>query len=379
MEKLANKSAIPFYAQVKELLRAKISSGHYLSTVPLTEVVLAEEFGVSRDTVRRALVELRTDGLLVRLPGRGTFVRSASLSRRRPRRVTIGIVSNFGTHEVPTLYYLRLMNAVHISCEKQNISVKYFRPVEPVGNFIALLRAEKSLDALLLIWIDDPLLLRGIAELSIPSVLLESGEESSNCAFDVVCHSAEVACYEAVSVLLKSGHRDIALFRGDHPNVTNSQRQAGYIRALREFGIPVHGGRDYAMPFSPECAYLTMKRVLTAPPIPTAIFCTGDGLASAVILAALEHGLRIPDDISVVGFGDDGGFNSPPLSTIKIPLEQLGVEAIRVARERVRDRTAPRKKVLLPGVWTARSSHGWPPLVAPQSKISNVEHGKSMP
>ena len=81
------------------------------------------------------------------------------------------------------------------------------------------------------------------------------------------------------------------------------------------------------------------------------LFCSDDEMAAAAMIAALERGIKLPHELSVIGMGGYRVFTSPRLSTVSLPIEQLGSTAVQVLKERLENPTAPIKRVLIPSEW----------------------------
>lgn len=139
----------------------------------------------------------------------------------------------------------------------------------------------------------------------------------------------------AVTHLLNLGHRDIALI-GDLPgealqfNVPGFRR-AGYRQALDDAGVPVRLDYDVAGNFSVDGGHEAMVRLLATPRPPTAVFAMSDEMAIGAIRAVRDHGLRVPEDVSVVGFDDHELAEAVGLTTIRQPVAQIGGLAARAA------------------------------------------------
>ncbi|MGW5658642.1 LacI family DNA-binding transcriptional regulator [Streptomyces sp. NPDC003758] len=135
----------------------------------------------------------------------------------------------------------------------------------------------------------------------------------------------------ATEHLLKLGHRRIAMIEGRHDAVCNTARLHGYQAALSGAGITPdprlvkHGG------FRFQPAHQAALDLFALEDPPTAVFAGNDLEAFGVIEAARVHGLRVPDDVSVVGFDDTAaaGTSAPPLTTIRQPFVEMGRAALR--------------------------------------------------
>lgn len=164
----------------------------------------------------------------------------------------------------------------------------------------------------------------------IPIVLI--GSEMNETSLPLVSNTNRQGAYNATQHLIDLGHRRIA-----HMGLLNEvdvgiSRREGYKAALQDAGLPidntliVEGGNQY----SP--AYENTLGLLDLPEPPTAIFCSNDYSAYGVMDAAKSRGLSIPDNLSIVGFDDEepAARTTPPLTTVSIPLEQIGREASRL-------------------------------------------------
>lgn len=132
----------------------------------------------------------------------------------------------------------------------------------------------------------------------------------------------------AIEYLIDNGHKRIAIIEGKEGFKSSDERKRGYLDALIESNIPLY--KDYALRgnYDSEGGYEAMKKILDLPIVPTAVFCSNDAMAVGAYKAINEKGLRIPQDISVIGF-DDSNFApylSPALTTIKRPIEQMSIE-----------------------------------------------------
>ncbi|MGW8767217.1 LacI family DNA-binding transcriptional regulator [Streptomyces sp. NPDC055815] len=132
--------------------------------------------------------------------------------------------------------------------------------------------------------------------------------------------------------LLDLGHRRIAMISGpDHPFCR--ARFSGYASALAEAGVPVEPGLVVKTHLDREHGIAAARELLCRPDRPTAVFTANDMQAMGVYQAARELGLRIPDDLSVVGFDDVPAvaWMDPPLTTVHQPLAEMATAATELA------------------------------------------------
>ena len=133
--------------------------------------------------------------------------------------------------------------------------------------------------------------------------------------------------------LLELGHRQIAYLGGPAAAVCNQARMQGYRGAMEAAGVPVPDGYARTGRFSYEHGIAGGAALLDLPQPPTAVFAGSDETAVGVIEAARGRDLRVPDDLSVVGFDDTpvARLAAPPLTTVRQPLREMGAVAVRTA------------------------------------------------
>jgi len=142
----------------------------------------------------------------------------------------------------------------------------------------------------------------------------------------------KAGAYEAVTYLIKLGHRRVAYINGPRNAPTAQGRLRGYRDALADNNIAfdpelVEGDR-----FKREDGYKTAKKLLESGRKPTAFFAVTDMVAIGAMQAIKERGLRVPEDISVVGFADNEAVSimEPPLTTVRQPIREMGRAAVRI-------------------------------------------------
>ena len=132
--------------------------------------------------------------------------------------------------------------------------------------------------------------------------------------------------------LIELGHRDIALINGPDDMLCSRARTSGYISALEEAGLPVRRDLIVSGRFEREDGILLGRRLLELDHPPTAIFAASDMSAFGVYESARKLGLRIPEDVSVVGYDDieAAQWVGPPMTTVRQPILEMAEEATRV-------------------------------------------------
>ncbi len=142
----------------------------------------------------------------------------------------------------------------------------------------------------------------------------------------------------ATGHLLSLGHRRIAMLTG-RPDLESAQlRERGYREALRAAGVSVDESLIRLGAYDSEVSLEQARLLLTAPDPPTAVFAANDMSAIATIEVATELGLRVPADLSVVGFDNipESALCAPPLTTVEQPIRKMGERSIELLLSLIR-------------------------------------------
>ena len=165
------------------------------------------------------------------------------------------------------------------------------------------------------------------------------------------------------------GHRKIAHLTGPKQHGNLSDRTRGFMRALQAFKNPVHPIVRYGK-FNFEGGAELTRKLLDAHPDVTAIFAANDVMAFGVVKAALERGLRIPEDLSLIGFDniEFSGIVHPPLTTIHQPKYEMGQAAVEILLRMAKERGKRTAEHRLLGVEMIERSSCQAPLSAPRAR-----------
>ena len=164
--------------------------------------------------------------------------------------------------------------------------------------------------------------------------------------------------YEATKYLIDLGHHRIGFITGTMDLGCSRDRLEGYRTALCESEIPVEPALIQEGDFNQPTGYLAARHLLDLSTPPTAIFASNDVMAFGVMEAVRDRSLRIPEDISIVGFDNipQAEHVSPQLTTIEQPLAEMGHEATRALLTMIREPERPYQRVELPTKLIVRAS-----------------------
>jgi DNA-binding LacI/PurR family transcriptional regulator len=192
-----------------------------------------------------------------------------------------------------------------------------------------------------------------------PVVML--GERSALGVVDHVAVDNVAAAEAATGHLLRRGRRRIAAI-GLQPHLSNQtavQRQEGHRRALAAAGLPADPALEVAVQRLHRAdGAEAVRRMLTPGLAVDALFCFTDHLALGAMRVLADQGLRVPDDVAVVGFDgiEDGAYSVPRLTTIAPDKDALAARALDCLAERMVDRTLPGRDVVVPHGLVVRES-----------------------
>ncbi len=163
---------------------------------------------------------------------------------------------------------------------------------------------------------------------------------------------------EIVAYLLRLGYRRIATISGPMDTVTAQHRRQGYMDALHSRAIIVNPALEIGGDFTEPSGYYAMQRLLQQKP--DAVFAANDLMAIGAMRAIKERGLRIPEDIAIVGFdGIPSSANTdPPLTTVRQPSHHMGVVAAEILIELLQQGEMYKHRVILPTELIVRESCG---------------------
>ncbi|MFK3739621.1 LacI family DNA-binding transcriptional regulator [Massilia sp. TN1-12] len=207
---------------------------------------------------------------------------------------------------------------------------------------------EKRIDGLLLVAssadCERELLMRAG---SVPVIQLERALPGLDA--DAILAGEPGGAVQAAHHLLELGHRDIACVAGPADLPRTIERMTGFLRTMEEAGLPVPPQRIVHAEFTSAGGYAAFNRLLTSDRPPSAIFATSDLMAFGGLWAAREAGVRVPEQLSVMGFDDlDGvGYTSPPLTTVAPPKREMARLALAWLVERIGGSQAPLRHTAL--------------------------------
>ncbi|HWM02207.1 MAG TPA: substrate-binding domain-containing protein [Actinophytocola sp.] len=325
----------------------------------VTIVDVARVAGVSKSTVSRVLDE--------RLPRSGSataervrkvaaelgYVRDPLASGlRRVGTSTVGVVVPHLTDTVMAMVYEEIAAG---AASRGLFAVVATTDDQPETERVAVdSLVRRRVDGLILTTarIDAPTLL-GQNGHAVPHVLAlrTNGTSAASLGDD------RLGAHLATRHLLDLGHRRIGLVCGPPYASSARDRHAGYCNALAESGLPIDDTLLAGDSFSMEAGETAGRTLLDRPDPPTAIFAVNDNTAIGVMAAAHNLGLRIPEDLSLVGYNDIPIVSRlpVPLTTVRVPFQQIALGALDLLHDAGND-NPPRTLIAAPTLIPRRST-----------------------
>jgi LacI family transcriptional regulator len=230
------------------------------------------------------------------------------------------------------------------------------RTASKEANYVANL-AQGMVDGLLLVLPRSPAdYIEALTRRGFPFVLVDHQGTGRTCP--AVGATNWQGAYDATQYLLQLGHTRIGFITGSMDLGCSQDRLAGYRAALRDHRLPARPELEYEGDFLQPDGYAGGSAFLDLAEPPTAIFASNDVMAMGVMDAVRNRGLRIPDDISVVGFDNipQSAVVFPPLTTVEQPLEQMGRAATQMLLRILKRREETMGRMELPTQLVVRSS-----------------------
>jgi LacI family transcriptional regulator len=168
----------------------------------------------------------------------------------------------------------------------------------------------------------------------------------------------KTAAGRVVDYLVQLGHRDIATITGDLKTQAGLDRLDGFVKGMKAHQLPIKEEYLRHGDFSVSSARAASEALLSLPDRPTAVFVGSDDMAIEAINVALEKAVRVPEDLSVVGFDDNpiAAHGRVPLTTVRQPLTDMGRIGLEVLFQQVKSKRRNPTKLLLPTELVERHS-----------------------
>ncbi|WP_165423077.1 GntR family transcriptional regulator [Ktedonosporobacter rubrisoli] len=365
-EKVSWEEDRPLYEQVRQWLLAQVTSGRWSVHQMLPpEVILAAELGISRVTLRRAMKDLVQSGVFTRISGRGTFVArqfAPALEQNRAARPELAsetslvgvlvsstnslFISTILSHLEHAFYergYRMLLASSHGSLSQQSQRL--------------LQLADSGVAGIILYsgsFLHDETI-NTLKRRAVPLVLIDRYYPAIET--HVVSSDHLHGAYIMTEHLLHLGYRRIG-FLLNRPEIVTSTlaRFEGYKAALKDYGIAF----EEELVMRAQIREEPVRKYLQQAEKPAAVFACNDDQAIEFLHVLHTIGLKVPDDIALVGFDDIPLVSrlDPPLTTVAQNIHQIGEAAAQLLIDTIQEKVTAPKTILLPTDLIIRQSCG---------------------
>jgi LacI family transcriptional regulator len=329
-------------AQVEALLRQAVAAGHFPDGRLPTEVELAEQLGVSRETVRLAAEVLQREGLLVKIRRRGTFIRPPVLAL--PARAGSSTLLGYMQADYPAVQgqeeaVTRAISGLMLQGANEEAGRAGFElvvrhaPHPQLGAAFQQLYRRVPLRGVIFASYGEEKLIRRVVGLGLPMLLLDHDLRLPQ--ISSVRDDSFDGARQAVRFLASLGHRRIA-FANWRQTDLNPWRLAGYTQGLRDARLQRRSRNVVHVELTARGASQAVEHLLALAPRPTALYCFNNTLARLAIEELHRRGVRVPLGLSVMG---GGGEELPGLTCHQADWYQVGRTAVQVLLRAVADPT----------------------------------------
>jgi len=315
------KSSQAKHRLVARELRSRIEAGVWQpgESIP-SEQELTKLFGVALMTVRQAIALLAEDGILRRVHGKGTFVKdlprdAARTKTRHPMVFLIPAELRYSD----SYYFPEVMSGFRLVMDQKGY--RFALQSDDLANAASGLEPGTAV-ACLLISRENSSFVERLRDhgLNVLAINHYGGRRSIPCVRGDDASGTE----RALDYLVTLGHQRIGFVLGHPDNLDAEQRLVGFRRGAKKHGL--QDVSEAGSGFSEESGYFAGKQLLSGPERPTALICASDLAAVGAMKAAVDCGLSIPRDVSIVGYGDFSvaRYLTPSLTTVRQDRLSLG-------------------------------------------------------
>lgn len=335
---------------------------------------IARSLGLSVNTVSRALSGKDSVGEQTRARVRAEADRVGYVPNTLARSLVLGSAMTLGLviTNPSNPFYAQLISGIEVRGRSQGYGLLLLVTDESVDN------ERRATEALLQSTVDGAIAVpvqadgahwKRVLGAGVPVVFANRDLPELGCDF-VGIDNAQGA-YDATRHTIAGGARSVWALEEDLPITTIADRVAGFRRAMAEAGLPVTEQsvipvptRRYdsaVLPWQPAEAYQLARELVRRPDRPDAVVAGNDYFTLGLYRALGERGLRVPEDMAVVGYGDHpyAAYLAPPLTTVHLPAQAVGTSAVDLLVSRIRGAGAgaPRKTLVAPEL-VVRASTG---------------------
>ncbi len=345
----------PLYLQIVEDIKFKVEAGKYnIGDSVGSQQYLAQLYNVSLITIKKALSELINQRILYSRVGKGTFVARKLAVPDFTKLITIGlvlrdlntpffssIVESIERHSTERKFNLLLSTSSHHK-EKEETQIRHFRDIGVSGLIIASMsRVYKATS-----------IIQNLHDEGFPYVMV-SYMDDKNINFVGTDH--EYGAFLATEHLIKLGYKKIGHINAEKGNILGEMRLSGFAGALSQYNIFCNDDFIYRTPLTENAdeysiGYEIGSKFIKLKNRPEALFIYRDLVALGFQRAVLDEGLKVPQDVAMVGFDNIKrcAVAPVPLTTIHQPTEEISRIAIQMLHDQIKGESILNRAILKP-------------------------------
>jgi len=341
---------IPKYIQAENEIKENIKRGVFVDKLP-GERILAKELGISYMTVRDAIKNLVDEGILYKIPQKGTYINKIGLVKEKTRNIGFFLDDRI-SDGISNPYYSLIFKAL----EKESVSNGYNLIFYSQYDNLYPSNKKMKVDGVIVSFFQRMENILKDLKIPVPVVLMDN--RSADDSIPSVTIDNRNGIMDATNYLCSLGHKRIGYIAGLLDSDGGKDRLEGYINALEGQGIDLDKGLIYKGDYSFMSGEKGAGYLLSQSKPITAIVCANDSMAVGAIKAIKEAGLSIPDDISVIGFDDIAVASQiyPPLTTMVVPFQEIACNSVMMLTSLIDGVELHDKHVILPARLIVRNS-----------------------
>ena len=320
------------YWQIYSILLGEIKDGVYSDSVVLpSEKELCSRFDVERNTLRKSLQMLVNDGLISKKPGYGSVLvgndnnqdktDTDSSGTEHIRRNILLVTHEDYLHENDEYFHFKLIKRIDKGISEMGYNL-LFKSVDTDDGFREIIRQIMPVAIIYDSYVHDGLYHVGLET----GVSCISINHYTPLMTSVVSNNLD-GSYNVARMLYNAGHRDIAVITGKHNYQTNIERMSGLQRLYLKKDLPANKTQVFNGDWLFSSGVDAGEKILSMPVSerPTAVFAFNDDMAFGCYSVFERAGLRVPEDISIVGFDKSDRYNSifPMITTVDVNVDAI--------------------------------------------------------
>lgn len=345
LETIDHNNAEPYYLQVIKAIKDEIRKGNFKPNEKIyTQKELCARFKVSNITINKAMDELVREGLLYRRRAKGTFVAE---KKEQEKSFVIGLVIN----NIANPFFARLAKVIQNRALEAKYNVVYYANSNLIeeSRSIEMLIKGRANGVVLVPSLDsgEGNLIVGLEARGIPLVYLNRFLKKPESDYVIVNNIDGTT--QNLKYLLSLGHRRIGFVAAAPYSRAIEERLEGYRVFVKKHHLHENVPIQISGFLNEEGGYDGGRIIFSSPNRPTAIFCANDITAVGLLKAARRFQIKVPDELSVIGFDDIevAKHLSPPLTTVSQPLERMAEIAVEILMEKMKGNPRKRKEIVL--------------------------------